>query len=982
MLQTMLAKLPQHPVSATRKKLSSLQRPASKSPDRPSIAGKASIAGNVEGFENGRLSGWVHDAAAAGQRLELVVHADGVPVGHGVADLFRPDLKEAGIGDGQHAFAIAIDDALFDGRAHLLDVLVARTLQRVGQHEFRQRAFADIRLDAPVAGQLRGRVTLADRRHLVREDKLNPHVGDGREAIARIVENGKPSALIVELMVDDEPLTRTECILAEGADHASFAVALPPKLYDDAVHVFSARLVDRGSRSARIAAHVASVTTDWEHIASGASSGTLSSLSGIAARRYRSLQEQFERAAKGTLDLSALEAVRTAHDSVVRGPEGRFRFPDLHLSTSEEPLVSIVVPVHDQFAYTHHCLASIVLNQSDIPYEVIVVDDCSSDETLELATRAPAVRVVRNETNLGFLMSCRAGAAAARGQDLLFLNNDTEVTVDWLDAMLDVKRRFAGVGAVGSKLIYPNGRLQEAGGIVWGNGKPWNIGNGGNAEHPSFNYVRDADYLSGAAMMVPRAVWEEVGGFSKEFAPAYYEDTDLAFKIRDAGYRTLYCPASVVVHYEGVSNGKELNAGVKRFQSVNAPKFRAKWRRAYRHNGTEGKDLELQKDRGIEFRVLMLDHQFPRPDLDAGSYAAVQEMRLLQELGCKITFVPYNMAHLGKYVHDLQKSGVECIHAPFYNSVTHFLEERGGEFDAVYVTRYNVAADVIEDIRRHTRAKIIFNNADLHFLREMRAAFASKNVELTGALQTRDRELAVTRQVDAILSYNEVEHSVIASHNFREDNIFHCPWVLSGQRSEVGFAEREGIAFLGGFGHHPNVEAVLYFAESVMPLLIDRNPDIRLHVYGSAVPPEIEALASPNIVIEGFVENLSSVFDTCRVFVAPLLSGAGIKGKVLESMSHGVPAVLSPIAAEATGLVNGVSTLIADADRKWVDHIEALYRDETLWSRIADGCSALVGTRYSLEHGLESMGEVLSFLEMDPALDRAPYFQADRSAAR
>jgi len=976
MLQTMLAKLPSDPVTATRKKLSTVRRTFDKG-QAPST-----ISGNIEGFENGGLSGWAQDTAAPERRVALVVHDGETPVGTGVADDFRADLKEAGIGDGQHAFTITLDDSLFDGRQRLLDVFDAKTQARLGRYEFKQRAFADIRLNDPSSGTLSGQVKVADRRHLVREDQLNPHVGDGREGIARIVIDGKPSAMIVQVTVDGEPLAQSECTLATGADHATFSIALPATLHDDTAHVFSARLLGQGSRSAKIAAHIRSVTTDWEHIAAGAGSGTLSALSGVAARRYRSLQAQFERAANGELDPAALAAVRVAHESVVRGPLNRNRFPDLHLSTSDDPLVSIVIPVHEQFAYTHHCLASIVINQSAIPYEVIVVDDCSSDETLELGTRAPNVRVLTNEVNLRFLGTAERGANAARGEYVLFLNNDTEVTHGWLESLLDTFERFADVGSAGAKLIYPSGKLQEAGGIVWGSGKPWNIGNGGNAEHPSFNYVREADYLSGAAMMVRASVWKEVGGFSKEFAPAYYEDTDLAFKIRDAGYRTLYCPSSVVVHYEGMSNGKELNAGVKRFQSVNAPKFRAKWRRAYRHNGAEGKDLELQKDRGIEFRVLMLDHQFPRPDNDAGSYAAVQEMRLLRDLGCKITFIAYNMAHLGRYVHELQDSGVECIYSPFYNSVSHFLEERGQEFDAVYVTRYNVAADVIDDIRRCTRAKIIFNNADLHFLREMRAAFASKDIELAGALLTRERELAVTRQVDAILSYNEVEHSVIASHNFREDNIFHCPWVLSGQRSQIGFAGREGIAFLGGFGHHPNVEAVLHFAEYVMPSLLARIPDIRFHVYGSGMPPEITALASDNIVIEGYVESLDSVFDTCRVFIAPLLSGAGIKGKVLESMSHGVPAVLSPIAAEATGLAHGASTLIAETDDDWVRHIEALYRDEALWSRIADGCGALVHSRYSHAHGLAAMGDVMRFLELDPAVDQRPFFNSNRGVER
>ena len=150
------------------------------------------------------------------------------------------------------------------------------------------------------------------------------------------------------------------------------------------------------------------------------------------------------------------------------------------------------------------------------------------------------------------------------------------------------------VGAVGCKLIYPDGSLQEAGGIVWGSGVPWNYGKNKNASHPSFNYTRDADYLSAAALFVQKTVWEEVGGFSEEFAPAYYEDTDLAFKIRDAGYRTLYCPTSEVVHFEGKSNGTSTASGIKKYQEINSSTFREKWFMDYKNHGIEGVDPELE----------------------------------------------------------------------------------------------------------------------------------------------------------------------------------------------------------------------------------------------------------------------------------------------------------------------------------------------------------------------------------------------------
>jgi len=604
------------------------------------------------------------------------------------------------------------------------------------------------------------------------------------------------------------------------------------------------------------------------------------------------------------------------------------------------------------------------------------VDDCSSDRTVEIEDTVKNIGVVRNTENLGFLRSVAAGSTKAVGSYLVLLNNDTEVTSGWLDSLYSVFNLFDKVGAVGSKLIYPDGTLQEAGGIVWNNGKPWNYGNGENAEDPRFNYTRQADYLSGASIMIEKSVWEEVGGFSDEFAPAYYEDTDLAFKIRDSGYKTFYCPDSVVIHYEGKSNGTNLNEGIKRFQNINAPKFRSKWRSSYRLHGNYGKNVDQESDRNHDFRVLVIDNQFPMPNCDAGGYAAVQEMSLLQELGCKVTFIPNNMTHLGEYTSSLQNRGIECIYRPFFNDVSDFISKRGQEFDLVYITRFYIAEDVLDDVRANTNAKVLFNNADLHFLREIRSALEKRCPdELETSEKTRERELKILNEVDAILSYNETEHSIITSMNLKSENIFLCPWVRRKEENVVDFNDRQGIAFLGGFGHLPNIDAVKYFVDYVMPILRKKIPDIKFHIYGSKVTKEIELLACEDVIIEGFVENLSSVFDSCRVFVAPLISGAGIKGKVIESFAYGVPSVLSPIASESTGAVDGVSALIANNPEEWAEAISYLYTSEDKWNEISKAAQLLLEQKYSLKNGLEKMRNAMSYLELDPQDNKLAHFK-------
>ena len=906
------------------------------------------IIGNVEACSNGVLTGWLQNALRMEVRLEILVFERNEMVGKGTADVYRKDLESSGIGDGRYGFELVLDERLYDGKPHCLTLRDSQNSWSLEHSTVVDREQSTSCITSIEAGVVTGEIVLG-----VYTEQNNVEF---------------------ELLVDCKPVKSGFFTQDLNDPRAVVTIVVPEEFYDDNYHLFSLRPKDYTCNVEEFTSRLSAITTPWAHLSKSIQTDQISALSSISAFRYKALQEQMRTLLDGKISSEAIANVIAAHDVVVQGYEDRKVFPHLSLPVVSDPVISIVIPVHNLFEMTYHCLASIILSGSQIPYEVIVVDDLSTDRTTELNAYVDNVRVVRNERNLRFLLSATAGADAAKGDYILFLNNDTEVTSGWLEELLSVFNNFHNVGLAGSKLIYPDGRLQEAGGIIWGSGKAWNVGHGQNARHPQYNYVRQVDYVSGAAMMIKADLWESIGGFSKELIPAYYEDTDLAFKVRDAGFKTYYCPASTVVHYEGMSNGRELTSGVKKFQTVNAPKFRKKWRHAYRHNGEEGVSLITQKDRDVDFRVLLVDHSTPRPDMDAGSYAVCQEIKLMQEMGCKITFAPSNMAHMGVYTRSLQNLGVECIHAPFYSSVGDLLKDRGREFDLVYVIRYDVAEAVLPSIREFSSAKVVLNNCDLHFLRELRAELNNGCEKLAGPKKTRKRELKAMRSVDAVLSYSELEHSVIASHNLSTDNIFKCPWVLRPKRSLTEFEERQGIAFLGGFTHLPNIESVKYFCRNVMPLINAKHPELKFHIYGSAMTEEVSQLASDNVIIEGFVENLETVFDQCRVFVAPLLSGAGIKGKVLESIAHGIPSVLSPIAAESTGLSHGASTLIANSDEEWAEQVISLYNNKALWMQLSEGSQHLLENEYSFASGIKRMTSLFEYLELDPADTRSQKF--------
>ena len=314
--------------------------------------------------------------------------------------------------------------------------------------------------------------------------------------------------------------------------------------------------------------------------------------------------------------------------------ESEIQYEKLEFNFTENPLVSIVIPVYNQFDFTHKCLKSILDNTSDVDYEIIIADDVSSDETINISKYVNNIKVVRNEKNLGFLLNCNNAAKCARGKYVLFLNNDTQVQPDWLSSLVDLIESDETIGMVGSKLVYPDGRLQEAGGIIWNDASGWNYGRLDDPMKPEYNYVKEVDYISGASIMIRKSLWLEIGGFDERYVPAYYEDSDLAFEVRKHGYKVVYQPKSVVVHFEGISNGTDVGSGIKQYQVINHEKFVNKWKDVLeKEHFPNAENVFLARDRSKGKKcILIIDHYVPHYDQDAGSRTVFAYIKLFAGL--------------------------------------------------------------------------------------------------------------------------------------------------------------------------------------------------------------------------------------------------------------------------------------------------------------------------------------------------------------
>jgi O-antigen biosynthesis protein len=576
---------------------------------------------------------------------------------------------------------------------------------------------------------------------------------------------------------------------------------------------------------------------------------------------------------------------------------------------------AILIPFFDNWEITQDCIKALE-KCWDVETKNIFVFDDGSRTSFALEAAKLGVNYWRSEQNQGYLLASNFAfdkLLKKGAYDFVFLlNNDTLPQPGFLAEALLAMRLDESIGLVGSKLIYEDGLLQEAGGIIWSDGSGWNFGRGTRGGIET-EYLREVDYCSAAAVLVRV---EAVNGqlFDERYVPAYCEDSDLAFRLRQDNWRVFYCPLSIVVHLEGKSHGTDEGSGIKSYQVTNQKVLAKKWAADLLRHEVPDSRMGLIAANRLEAlnrprTILWVDYQLPNPRRDAGSIRAVSVLRIARSLGFFIVYVP-------AWPSQISSDWVTGLGVPVADSIREaqkFLTRLGRKPDFLWVCRVTVASAYLSSLmKKFPGTPVIFDTEDLHFVREQRGAeLESDRIAMALANKTKQNELAAVRLAAHTLVVSDWEKSLL-EQEVPGAKVSIAAVLLPPEVEITPQRERKGLVFVGNFSHTPNLSGIRWFLDEVWPLLDPMLIKEGIDIVGQNPPEWLVLLNSPTIRVRGWVPDSKSIVMSARVSVAPILFGAGIKGKIGEAIACGTCVATTQVGAEGMGLVDGVHAIVED----------------------------------------------------------------------
>ena len=873
------------------------------------------IRGHCEWLGGNAVKGWALDSGVPDVPVTVDLRdTEGFSI-QLVAEEFRPDLKRAGIGTGFHGFAYTLPDDFWvgaDRKVLWIAEYESGTLLNGSPLRFPYPRFAG-QVGGPSGGHLRGWCA----------NLSNPD----EPVQVQFSESGR----VLGYAVADEDRTGSRGERFR-AGRCGFSFALPGEYLDG-----STRYLE---------------LTD-------AASGTPLPDSPVLVRfpRTREILREQERYRERVLRAAALHlaspqgnpesskvACRAASMLASDNPSetNNRRHRVCNVTASESVVVSIIVPFRTDSELALQSALSAIATAGAVSTEIILVSAGSSRSRIGALS---GVKCVSLKTFCGWPAAWNAGARHACGRIILFLQPGALLEPLALQEMVNVFDMRSECAAVAPAIFDAWRKLWSSGGQIGRGGELTYEAHYSDPDLSRTRFLRRTDFCPSPAFAVSREAYAELGGFDESLSPDY-ASAELAAFVHHLRKEVFVQPSAIV--------RLERSADFLVHPTQAKIMDRSGRRHLARSDRVHYPPLPRQ-----ESVALVIDFQIPRWDQSAGAKCTANEISMFMALGYRVVLLAPPFRGDAPYRAMFEREGVECVVA------------RGSPADVianlpepsvVFAIRYYCLNPYAQSIRnRWPNCRVLFNPADLHFLREQRkqGLSASNDSPVEDIDRITAAELRAIEFADVTLPYSSVEVGEIHAR-IPAARTGICPWVAEDVSDVPGLKDRAGLVFLGGFDHAPNVDAVQYFVDDILPRVLSVLPETRFYIFGSRMPDEIRDLQSDHVVPMGYVESLRDVYDSARVFVSPLRFGAGVKGKVIESMSYGCPGVMTDLSIEGIAVEPGTHCLVANDPLSFAEQTIELLENDELWMRLHAEVRKRVTEVYGFSTAVDAFADILT----------------------
>ena len=613
----------------------------------------------------------------------------------------------------------------------------------------------------------------------------------------------------------------------------------------------------------------------------------------------------------------------------------------------ESPKVTVVLILYNRAELTFSCLNSI-LRSNFKSLELVIVDNKSTDRTRQLLARVKGARIVLNEENKHFLLACNQAKEIATGEHLLFLNNDAQVLGNSLENAVRTLESDPEIGAVGGKVILPDGSLQEAGSIIWQDGSCLGYGRRSNPNSPEYMFKREVDYCSGAFLLTPRDLFSKLGGFDEALQPAYYEETDYCVRLSKAGRKLIYDPNVVILHYEfGSSNSSERSGQAIELQKRNKQIFlekHADWLSKQQPPALEN-ILAARAAPDNRKKILFIEDRIPHKYYGSGYTRGNTILHSLLQQHCFVTIYPTDLSYVEDWstaYSDIPRS-VELMSGYGRPLLKDFLLQRQDYYDLVLVSRpHNMefVSEIIEETGVLKETKIVYDAEAIFCERTFLQMKLKGNTPSDSFVKAElEKEMSLCRHADHILSVSQKEADRFRALGYAKVSVL--GHVLDIIPTSNAFSERRNILFVGAIYDidSPNADSVLWFSQEIFPKIQTAlGADVNLLIVGTNTVPElnerIAQLSNTAIKMLGRVDDLTELYNSSRIFVVPTRYAAGIPHKAHEAAARGIPMVTTSLIAQQLNWIPGEHLLSADSPTDFAQQCNTLYSNAELWNTI------------------------------------------------